>query len=106
MKQPKILEFFVRCFISGVKDSVENGVTMFEPTALAQAIGLTRLQEDTMEAVIRETKASLRANTPMGSTTHKSATHKSIAQETLPPIRHISQEEMDACRAKRSLLSL
>jgi hypothetical protein len=42
-------EFFVECFISGLKDVVRSQVVMFQPNTLSQAIGLALLQEKTME---------------------------------------------------------
>ncbi|KAL9426701.1 hypothetical protein AB3S75_033478 [Citrus x aurantiifolia] len=36
-------DFFVQCFISGLKDDIMNQVTMFQPNTLTQAIGLTLL---------------------------------------------------------------
>ncbi|KAL9440941.1 hypothetical protein AB3S75_019589 [Citrus x aurantiifolia] len=38
-------DFFVQCFISGLKDAIKNQVTMFQPNILTQAIGLALLQE-------------------------------------------------------------
>lgn len=33
-------EFFISCFISGLKDEIRTGVQMFKSTTLTQAIGL------------------------------------------------------------------
>lgn len=33
-------EFFIQCFLSGLRDTIENLIMMFHPTTLIQAIGL------------------------------------------------------------------
>lgn len=49
-------EFFVSCFVSGLKEEVLAGVKMFSPRTIAQAMGLARLQEETIEAVTKKTR--------------------------------------------------
>ena len=38
-------DFFVQCFISGLRDTIKNQVMMFQPTTLSKAIGLALLQK-------------------------------------------------------------
>lgn len=56
-------EFFVHCFVSGLKEVIKNQVTMFRPTTVPHAIGLALLQEETMEAIIKEVKGPIKNNT-------------------------------------------
>ena len=91
-------DFFVQCFISGLRDTVKNQVTMFQPTTLSQAIGLALLQENTMEAMIKEAKSSSRNTTNLMPRTQE------IGRGTsgqIPLIRKISQAEMQARREKK-----
>lgn len=36
-----IKEFFVQCFISDLRDTIKNQVTMFQPTTLIEVVGFT-----------------------------------------------------------------
>lgn len=47
-------EFFVSCFVSGLKEEVKAGVQMFRPRTISQAMGLARLQEETLEALAKK----------------------------------------------------
>lgn len=49
-------DFFVSCFVSGLKDEIKAGVQMFSPTNISQAIGLARLQEEGIEAIARKAR--------------------------------------------------
>lgn len=49
-------DFFVSCFVSGLKEEVLAGVKMFAPRTIAQAMGLARLQEETIEALVKKNK--------------------------------------------------
>lgn len=51
-------EFFISCFLSGLKDEIKAGVQMFQPTTITQAIGLARLQEESIEAIARRSRIS------------------------------------------------
>lgn len=49
-------EFFVSCFVSGLKEEIKAGVQMFQPSNISQAIGLARLQDETIEAITRRAR--------------------------------------------------
>ncbi|KAG5561283.1 hypothetical protein RHGRI_004344 [Rhododendron griersonianum] len=49
-------EFIVSFFVSGLKEEIKAGVQMFQPSNISQAIGLARLQEETIEAIIRRAR--------------------------------------------------
>ncbi|XP_077242438.1 uncharacterized protein LOC143882945 [Tasmannia lanceolata] len=51
-------EFFISCFVSGLKDEIRPGVQMFKPTTISQALGLARLQEDNVEALARRNQVT------------------------------------------------
>ena len=44
-------EFFVSCFISGLKEEIRPIVQMFRPKTMIQVVGLARLQEEHIEAI-------------------------------------------------------
>lgn len=50
--------FFISCFISGLKEEVKAGVQMFRPTTITQAIGLAKLQENSIEAITKKTRSA------------------------------------------------
>lgn len=49
-------DFFVSCFVSVLKEEILAGVKMFQPRTIAQAMGLARLQEETVEAVTKKNR--------------------------------------------------
>lgn len=51
-----IEEFFVNCFLSGLREDIKAGVQMFQPKTISQAIGLARLQEENTEAINRHAR--------------------------------------------------
>lgn len=80
-------EFFVHCFVRGLKEVIKNQVTMFRPTTLPQAIGLALLQEGTMEAIIKEVKGPIKNNTTRVGFSEASKGNNN----QLPPIKKIQQ---------------
>lgn len=90
-------EFFVHCFVSGLKEVIKNQVTMFRPTTLPQAIGLALLQEGTMEAIIKEVKGPIKNNTTRVGFSEASKGNNN----QLPPIKKISAAEMQERRDKK-----
>ena len=79
-------EFFVQCFISGLNEAIKNQVIMFQLNTLSQTTGLALLQEGTMEAILKEVKAS---NESEESTVNSMGIR--MNQNTqLPPIKRIS----------------
>ncbi|XP_077232454.1 uncharacterized protein LOC143869781 [Tasmannia lanceolata] len=87
-------KFFVSCFISGLRDEIEAGVRMFKLTTINEAIGLARLQEGNIEAIARRTKGNWKSLTPSPTNT------KPIVPPSLPPIRRLTQAEMDERKSK------
>ena len=93
----------MKCFISGLRDTIKNQVMMFQPTTLIQAIGLALPQANTMETMIKEAKSSSRITTSLLPRTQE------IGRGTLrqiPQIKKISQVEMqDRTRGKKSYVT-
>ncbi|KAH9692146.1 hypothetical protein KPL70_016314 [Citrus sinensis] len=91
-------DFFVQCFVSRLKDAIKNRVAMFQPKTLIQAVGLALLQESTLEAMIKEAKASTRT---MSSHVIPTAESKRNSMGQIPPIKRIFAAEMQERRAKK-----
>ncbi|KAK9287680.1 hypothetical protein L1049_016118 [Liquidambar formosana] len=53
-------EFFVSCFISGLKEEIKAGVQMFKPTNMVETIGLAKLQEASIEAITKKARLPIR----------------------------------------------
>ena len=90
-------DFFVQCFISGLKDAIKNQVTMFQPNTLTQAIDLALLQEGAMEAILKEAKGVNKG----GVSTMNSFVRKKSDNSRLPPVKQISAAEMQERREKK-----
>lgn len=82
-----IEEFFIQCFISGLRDTIKNYAMMFQPTTLIQVIGLVLILENTMEATIMEAKFSSRITTSL--VPRMQEVGRGISGQ-IPPIRKIS----------------
>lgn len=120
-------EFFVSCFLSGLKEEIRAAVQMFHPTTITQAIGLARLQEETIEAISRKSRLPLKPSGNWGSTSqlpttkfsnpvgfrtdpksNMGAISKPILNHANPvpvsnpqfPVKKLTQMEMDARREK------
>ncbi|ESR55507.1 hypothetical protein CICLE_v10023331mg, partial [Citrus x clementina] len=91
-------DFFVQCFVSGLRDAIKNQVAMFQPKTLIQVVGLALLQESTLEAMIKEAKASTRT---MSSHVIPTAESKRNSMGQIPQIKRISAAEMQEKRAKK-----
>ncbi|KAH9699109.1 hypothetical protein KPL71_024219 [Citrus sinensis] len=91
-------DFFVQCFVSGLRDAIKNQVAMFQPKTLIQAVGLALLQESTLEAMIKEAKASTRT---MSSHVIPTVESKRNFMGQIPPIKRISAAEMQERRANK-----
>ncbi|KAH9733790.1 hypothetical protein KPL71_017135 [Citrus sinensis] len=91
------VDFFVQCFISGLKEAIKNQVTMFQPNSLTQAIGLALLQEGAMEAILKEAKGVNK----VGVSTMNSFVPKKSDNNRLPPVKRISTAEMQVRREKK-----
>lgn len=92
-------EFFISYFVSGHKDEIKGGVVMLQPRTISQAMGLARLQEETVEAVNKKNKVpsrhavSLTANTKPQDFVSKSA-------ELRRDIKRLTPKDFDEKRAK------
>ena len=93
-------EFFIQCFISGLKETIKNQVTMFWRNTLTQTIGLALLQEGTMEAIFKEVKDSNES----GESTMNSMGIKMNQNSRLPSIKRILAAKMQEKRDKTLLL--
>lgn len=123
-------EFFVSCFISGLKEEIRAGVQMFQPGNISQAIGLARLQEESTEAIARKSRTPVRLNqlgwsstsltntkptsTPVTRSDPKmsnpnshetkvlanSFSSNAASSSTYMPIKRLTQKEMEARREK------
>lgn len=76
--------------MSGLKDAIKNHVAMFQPKTLV-GVGLALLQESTLEAMIKEAKASTRT---MFSHVTPTIESKQSSMGQIPPIKRISTVEM------------
>lgn len=119
-------EFFVSCFVSGLREDIRAGVQMFYPANITQAIGLARLQEESIEAIHRRSKIpskpgqtnwgappmlSLpRSNPPIGvRSDRRTHVNYAITAPIAPPpqnninqypIKKLTQREMEARKEK------
>ena len=91
-------DVFVQCFVSGLRDAIKNQVAMFQLKTLIQAVRLALLQESTLEAMIKEAKASTRT---MSSHVIPTAESKLNFMGQIPSIKRISAAEMHERRAKK-----
>ena len=57
-------EFFIGCFVSGLKEEIKAEVLMFKPKTISQAMGLARLQEDKLTAIAKKMKPHPKFNGP------------------------------------------
>ena len=91
-------DFFVQCFISGLRDTIKNQVMIFQPTTLSWPIRLALLKENTIKAMIKEAKPSSRNTTNLTPRPQKIGQGNS---RQIPSIKKISQVELQARREKK-----
>ncbi|KAH9699108.1 hypothetical protein KPL71_024219 [Citrus sinensis] len=84
--------------LSKLRQTSTNQVAMFQPKTLIQAVGLALLQESTLEAMIKEAKASTRT---MSSHVIPTVESKRNFMGQIPPIKRISAAEMQERRANK-----
>lgn len=87
--------FFVSCFISGLREEIKAGVQMFQPRNISQAMGLARLQEETVESINKKAKVP-----PKNSAPFYSPNPNSKPLEPSLPIRKLTQKDVDEKRQK------
>lgn len=89
-------DYFVKSFISGLKEDVRVMVEMLLPNTLNQAIFMARKQEVQLESLSRHYKGTVRSN-PMtfkqkGGHPHNNNSNKSNQRpERYPPIKRLSR---------------
>lgn len=101
-------DFFVSCFISGLKEEILAGVKMFAPRTIAQAMGLARLQEETIEALVKKNKisqTSSKFSPHFGSSNPHFGTSAKVETITKKPdmgtgVKKITQKEFEEKRSK------
>lgn len=93
-------EFFISCFVSGLKEEIKGGVQMFQPRSISQAMGLARLQEDTVEALNKKTRAPLKTVPPYYTVPQKSSESFPRIAESSGSVKRITPKEFDERRAK------
>ncbi|XP_057475850.1 uncharacterized protein LOC130763850 isoform X2 [Actinidia eriantha] len=76
--------FFTSCFISGLKEEIKANVLMFRPINITQAIGLAKLQENSIEAIAKKTKQSFKVEENMNSGQSRSVPHSGFTKRELP----------------------
>ena len=91
-------EFFVKCFISGLRDTIKNQVMKFQPPTLIQVVWFALLQENTMEAMIKETGYSFETTTNLMQRTQDL---RGGTSGQIPPIRKISKAGMQERKDKK-----
>ena len=52
--------FFTNCFVNGLKEEIKANVLMFRLTNTTQAIGLAKLQEQSVEAISKKTRQNFK----------------------------------------------
>lgn len=73
---------------------------MFQPRSISQAMGLARLQEDTVEALNKKTRAPLKTVPPYSTVPQKSSESFPRIAESSGSVKRITPKEFDESRAK------
>ncbi|KAA8522988.1 hypothetical protein F0562_009411 [Nyssa sinensis] len=93
-------EFFVSCFVSGLKDEIKVGVQMFRPRNVSQAMGLARLQEETIEALAKKNKVYSKSYNSSLPTSIKSMEPAPKPMESATAVKKMTQKELEERRMK------
>lgn len=88
-------EFFVSCFISGLKEDIQPVVQMFGPTSMLQALGLAKSQEEQTEATGHVTEPSCEPQENNKILDVTQSNNQTPENYDIPPIRKINQAGMD-----------
>lgn len=92
-------EFFISCFVSGLKDEIKGGVQMFRPSTISQAMGLARLQEDTVEAMNKKNRGPMRPATSFTAPPPRPQTILPKTNESGGHVRRLTPKDFDEKRA-------
>ncbi|XP_077223496.1 uncharacterized protein LOC143857108 [Tasmannia lanceolata] len=90
-------QFFISAFLAGLKDEIRPGVQKLKPTTLDQAIELTGLEEESIDAINRRPRPSPKLAllpSPPGSKPQFDGNNG------LPPIKHLTEKQMMERREK------
>ncbi|KAA8539824.1 hypothetical protein F0562_026516 [Nyssa sinensis] len=93
-------EFFVSCFVSGLKDEIKAGVQMFRPKNVSQAMGLARLQEETIEALAKKNRVFSKSYNSSLPTSSKSMELAPKPMESATAVKKMTQKELEERRMK------
>ncbi|CAL5348860.1 unnamed protein product [Camellia sinensis] len=85
--------FFISCFISGLREDIKAGVLMFRPTTIVQAIGLAKMQENSIEAITRRARQGNRAG-------ESSFSHQAKQNPVMNPVRKELPKDWEEKKAK------
>ncbi|CAL5376490.1 unnamed protein product [Camellia sinensis] len=85
--------FFISCFISGLREDIKAGVLMFRPTTIVQAIGLAKMQENSIEAITRRARQGNRAGESIFS-------HQTKQNPVMNPVRKELPKDGEEKKAK------
>lgn len=99
-------EFFMKCFMGGLKLEIQLGIQEFRPKTLKDMIRLSRVEEAKLEAWLKRSRVM---NKPTGSTTyskpvlmpqHKPATMVNGETVRSLPIRGLTREQINEKKRK------
>ncbi|XP_058192094.1 uncharacterized protein LOC131309484 [Rhododendron vialii] len=93
-------EFFISCFVSGLKEEIRGGKQMFRPKSISEAMGLARLQEDTFEALNKKNRVITKPYIPPFTPAPRITETSPKMPETGTSIRKMTQRDFDDRRAK------
>ncbi|KAA8538007.1 hypothetical protein F0562_027413 [Nyssa sinensis] len=88
-------EFFVSCFVSGLKDEIKAGVQIFRPRNVSQAMGLARLQEETIEALAKKNRVYSKSYNSSLPTNSKSMELAPKPIESATVVKKMTQKEFE-----------
>ncbi|KAA8526085.1 hypothetical protein F0562_007815 [Nyssa sinensis] len=93
-------EFFVSCFVSGLKDEIKAGVQMFRPKNVSHAMGLAGLQEETIEALAKKNRVYSKSYNSSLPTSSKSMELAPKPMESATVVKKMTQKELEERRMK------
>ncbi|KAA8550859.1 hypothetical protein F0562_002543 [Nyssa sinensis] len=88
-------EFLVSCFVSGLKDEIKAGVQMFRPKNVFQAMGLARLQEETIEALAKKNRVYSKNYNSSFPTSSRSVELAPNPMESATAVKKMTQKELE-----------
>ncbi|XP_077235247.1 uncharacterized protein LOC143877215 [Tasmannia lanceolata] len=93
-------EFFVSCFISGLKEEIRMTVQMFKPITISQALGLARLQEENILAMAKRNRFNTIRQDQFKPVTLEKTQSKPNEGAGPTTIKWLTLSEMDERRSK------